>query len=84
MDNFADTIDNNDHKAIFSDSDKLAALKKIFVRFTVEESLRRDMKEENVGNATIMAILHPNYKTEIVEPLWNIKKAEIDAKFQAK
>ena len=83
LENFADTIEDKDHKELFSDSQKLTDLKNVFVRFAAEENHRRTNKHASYSADDILKMLYPSYQTEIIDPIWKRKNKQLQDKFSA-
>lgn len=67
-------IDNEDHKAIFADSQKLGELKRNFLRFAAEEQMRRVQKNASMVVENHGSILFPDYSDSFVKPLWEKRR----------
>jgi len=61
INNVSTLIDDENHKAIFSDATKLNELKKNLVRFAMEEQLRRHLSQPEKIIDNIIGILYPKY-----------------------
>jgi len=48
-----DTIENEEHKAVFADVENMKKLKERFIRFSTEEILRRNANQEDELNTEI-------------------------------
>jgi len=84
IENFTELIEKPEHKAIFEDEAQLRDIKNNFVRFGIEEHLRRIQREPESITEKIKTILFPEATVNFIEPIWKLRKIEIDDLMQPK
>jgi len=84
IENHCDLIEDADHKAMFSDPQKLLEIKRNFVRFAAEELLRRAQKNPDKVIENLGSVLYPAHVKDFIDPLWEKRKMEIENLMQAK
>lgn len=74
IENYADLIEDSNHKAIFADPNKLLEIKKSFVRFASEEHLRRIQQNPEKLLDNLVSILYPTHIKDFIDPIWARRK----------
>lgn len=82
INNFANLIEDETLKQIFSDEAKVLEMKRNLTRFAVEEQLRRTAQHPEKITENVVAILFPSYKTQFIDPIWGKRKVEIEQLFR--